>query len=116
MAAGRERDSCGLDPLGPLFGHALLVDRLARHAGGKAAELCGALEERSHDALADRDVVLGEVALRLARLREENLVRIRELDGALADLELDERARHGGTLRDDAVPRHELRPKGVSSV
>ena len=60
----------------------------------EAAELRGPLVERPHDALPDGEVVLGEVELRLPHLREQHLVGIRQLDDALSDRELDERARH----------------------
>ncbi len=91
---GREGHPGGLDPFGPLLGNALLVDRLAGDAVGEAAKLRRALVQRAHDPLADRDVVLREVALRLPRLREEHLVGVRQLDEPLPHLELDERARH----------------------
>ena len=94
VAAGRERDTRGLDPLGPLLGHTLLVDHLALDAVGEAAQLRRPLVERAHDPVADREVVLDEVALRLLPGRKEHLVRVRHLDGAAADLELDERGRH----------------------
>ncbi len=94
VAAGRERDTRGLDPLRPLLGHTLLVDHLALDAVREAAQLRRALVERAHDPVADREVVLDEVALRLLPGRKEHLVRVRHLDGAAADLELDERGRH----------------------
>ena len=90
-AAGGEGDGRGLDPVGPVLRHALLVDRLALGAVRVPLQLRRALVEHPHDALADREVVLDEVELRLAARAEEDLVRIRHLDGALPDLELDER-------------------------
>ena len=51
---------------GALLGHALLVDRLAVDAVREAAELRRPLVQRPDDALSDREVVLGEVELRLA--------------------------------------------------
>ena len=77
---GRERDARRLDPLGPLLGHALLVDHLALDAVREAAQLRRPLVERAHDPLADREVVLDEVALRLLPRRKEHLVRVRHLD------------------------------------
>ena len=94
MPAGREGHARGLDPLGPLLGHALLVDHLALDAVREAAQLRRPLVERTHDPLADREVVLDQVPLRLLPCRKEHLVRVRHLDGPAADLELDERRRH----------------------
>ena len=94
MPPGRECDACRLDPLGMMLGNALLVDDLAPHSVRKPAELRRPLVERTHDPFANRDVVLGEVELRLLRLREEHLVRVRQLDDPLSHLELDEGARH----------------------
>ncbi len=94
VPAGRERDARRLDPLGTLLGHALLVDLLALDPVREAAQLRRPLAQRPHDPLADREVVVDEVALRVPRGREEHLVRVRHLDDPLADLELDERRRH----------------------
>ena len=90
-AARGEGDGRGLDPVGPVLRHALLVDRLALGAVRVPLQLRRPLVEHPHDALADGEVVLDEVELRLAARAEEDLVRIRHLDGALPDLELDER-------------------------
>ena len=94
MTARGEGHARRLDPLRTLLGNALLVDRLARDPVREAAELRRPLVQRADDSLTDREVVLGEVALRLHRLREEHLVRVRQFDDPLAHLELDERARH----------------------
>ena len=94
VPAGREGDARRLDPLGPLLGHALLVDHLALDAVRKPAQLRRPLVERAHDSLADREVVLDEVELRLLPRRKEHLLRVRHLDDPLAHLELDERRRH----------------------
>ena len=75
---------------GRLLGHALLVDRLALGAARVPLQLRRPLVERAHDPVADREVVLDEVELRLLPLAEVDLVGIRHLDGALPDLELDE--------------------------
>ena len=98
VPARGERDTRHLDPVGPLLGHALLVDLLARDPVREAAELRRTLAERAHDAVADGEVVVDEVALRVARVREQHLVRVRDLDDPRADLELDERGCHGMTL------------------
>ena len=100
---GRKRDPRRLDPLRMVLRHALLVDHLAGHAFGEPPQLRRALVQRPHDPLPDRDVVLGEVALRLARLREEHLVGVRQLDDALPHLELDERARHARDASDGTL-------------
>src|SRR5207245_8066289 len=85
-----------LDPIGPLLGNALLVDRLALGTVRVALQLRGPLVERADDSLADREVVLDEAELRLSPRGEEHLVRVGHLDEALAHLELDERRRHPG--------------------
>jgi hypothetical protein len=105
VAAGREGDARRLDPVRPLLGHALLVDRLALGAVRVPLQLRRPLVEGPDDAVADRHVVLGEVELRLAAGREEDLVGVRDLDGPRADLELDEGRRHPETLDDAASHR-----------
>ena len=70
VPAGRERDARRLDPLGPLLGHPLLVDHLALDPVREAAQLRRALVERADDAVADREVVLDEIELRLAAAPE----------------------------------------------
>ena len=72
-----EGDAGGLDPVGPLLGHALLVDLLALDPVREAAELRRPLVQRAHDPLADREVVVDEVALRLPGCREQHLVGVR---------------------------------------
>ena len=101
VPAGRERDARRLDPLGPLLGHALLVDHLALDAVREAAQLRRPLVERAHDPLADREVVVDEVALRLLPRRKEHLVRVRHLD----DRGRRPRARRTGTPLRETVPR-----------
>jgi hypothetical protein len=102
VPAGREGDAGDLDPLGPLLRHPLLVDLLAPDPVGEPAELRRSLAQRADDALADGDVVVDEVPLRVPGVREEDLVGVRDLDDAPADLELDERRGHPVTL----VGRH----------
>ena len=98
MPSGRERDARRLDPLGPLLGHALLVDLLALDPVREAAQLGRPLAQRPHDALADREVVADEVALGVPRGREQHLVGVRDLDDTLPDLDLDERRGHRLTV------------------
>ena len=98
VPARRERDARGLDPVGPALRHALLPDHLAADALRLPLQLAGALVERAHDAVADGDEVADEVELRLAARREVDLVRVRDLDDPAADLELDERRRHAGSI------------------
>src|SRR5581483_3565145 len=103
VPAGRERHARRLDPLRPLLGHALLPDDLAADALGLPLQLARPLVQRAHDAVADRDEVVDEVELRLAARREVHLVRVRHLDGAAPELELDERRRH-----DRSIVKHML--------
>src|SRR5206468_538260 len=72
-------------------GDALLPDHLAADALGLPLQLAWPLVERAHDPVADREEVVHEVELRLTARRKVDLVRVRHLDGATADLELDER-------------------------
>ena len=98
VAAGREGDAGRLDPVRALLGDALLVDLLARDPVREPPQLGGTLPERADDSVADCQVVVDEIALRVAGVGEQHLVRVRDLDGALSDLQLDERRRHAGTL------------------
>ncbi len=98
VPAGRERHARGLDPVRPLLGHALLPDHLAADALRLAFQLAGTLVQCAHDPVADGDEVVHEVELRLAAGREVDLVRVRHLDGAAPELELDERRRHGRSI------------------
>ena len=98
VSAGGKGDARSLDPLGALLGHALLVDLLAFDPVREAAQLGRPLAQRPHDPVPDRDVVVDEVALRVPGARKEHLVRVRHLDDALPDLELDERRRHRPTV------------------
>ena len=86
-------DARGLDPVRALRRHALLVDRLVLGAAGVALQLRRPLVERTDDALLDREVVLDVVELRHPA-PEVDLVRVRDLDGRAADLELDELRGH----------------------
>ena len=94
VPAGRERDARGLDPLGTLLRHALLVDRLALGAVGMPLQLCRPLVQRADDPLGHGDVVLDVVELGRLQLPVEDLVRIGHLDRPAADLQLHERRRH----------------------
>ena len=106
VSARRERDERYLDPLGALLGNALLVDLLALDPFGEAAELCRSLVERTDDPVADGEVVVDEVALRVPRVGEQHLVRVRHADDPCADLELDEGRGHSGSLlSDDHFPK-----------
>src|SRR5581483_7347813 len=114
MASRREGDTRGLDPLGSLLRHALLVDRLALGAVRMPLQLCRPLVQRTDDPVADGDVVLDEVELRLAARAEEDLLRVRHAHGALADLQLDGFRGHGRSIpasRGTILPR---RPGEVS--
>src|SRR5207302_3568087 len=89
---------CGLDPFGPLLGNAFLPDHLAADALRLALELARPLVQRAHDPVPDGDEVVHEVELGLAARREVDLVRVRHLDGAAPELELDERRWHGRSI------------------
>ena len=80
VPSGGERDARDLDPLGPLLGHALLVDLLARDPVREAPELRRPLAQRADDPVADREVVVDEVALRVPGVGEQHLVGVRHLD------------------------------------
>ena len=108
VPAGGERDAGRLDPLGTLLGNALLVDLLARDPVRKPPQLGRALAERPDDPVADRQVVVDEVALRVAGVGEQHLVGVRDLDGALSDLQLDEGRGHLVTLLAAPTPHGPL--------
>jgi hypothetical protein len=91
---GRERDPGSLDPVRPLLGHALLVDHLALDPVREPAQLGRTLVERAHDPVADGEVVVDQVTLRLLAGRKEHLVRVRDLHDPRPDLDLNERRRH----------------------
>ena len=90
MPPGGKGDAGRLDPLRALLGHALLVDLLPVDPVGKTAHLRRPVVERADDAVANRQVVVDEVALRVARRGKQHLVGVRDLDDTLPDLELDE--------------------------
>jgi hypothetical protein len=90
VTPGRERDARDLDPLRTLFRHALLVDRLALGAARVALQLSRPLVERADDAVADREVVLHVIELRLPARGVEDLAGVRHLHDPLAHLKLDE--------------------------
>ena len=100
---GREGDPGGLDPVGPLLGHALLVDRLALGAVRMALELGGPLVQRAHDTFAHREVVPDEVGLVPPRARKEDLVRVRNLDDPVPDRQFDVWRRHQSSPRSPAT-------------
>ena len=99
VAARRERDARGLEPLGMVLRHPLLVDRLALDAVRKSLQRAWPLEQRTHDARAYRQVVVDQVELGLASLREVDLLGVGDAHRASLDLELDCRGRsHEKTL------------------
>ncbi len=98
VAAGGERHARDLDPVRSLLRDALLVDLLARDPVREASQLGRALAERADDPVADGEVVVDEVALRVPCVREQHLVGVRDLDRPAADLELDEGGGHPVTL------------------
>ena len=103
VAAGRELDAGGLDPVGSALGDSLLVEGVALVAlpGGDGHPLVDplgpalqggrALAERTHDPVADGDVVLGDLELRdvagLLRGREDDPVCARDTHFAAVRLD-----------------------------
>jgi len=94
MAAARERHARRLDPVGAALGDALLPDHLAADAFRLPLQLARPLVQRVDDAVADGEEIVHQVELRLASRRKVHLVRVRDLDDASADVELDERRGH----------------------
>ncbi len=64
----------------------------------EAPQLRRTLAQRPDDPVADREVVVDEVALRVPGVGKQHLVRVGDLDRTVADLELDEGRRHPVTL------------------
>src|SRR5207245_6850490 len=93
-------DARRLDPVRALLGRALLPDHLTADALRLALELARPLEERANNPVADADEVPHEVELRLAPGGKVDLVGVRDLHGAVANLDLDERRRHYGEYRE----------------
>jgi hypothetical protein len=86
-----ENDVNGLEPVGMGIRDALLVEEESVHAVGVAEHLHRPLANVRQHLLGHVEVVLDEVALREAGLREEHLVEVRESNLATAD------ADHPGT-------------------
>jgi hypothetical protein len=116
----REGDADRLHPVWPLLGHPLLVDLLALDPVGEATELRRPVAQRPDDPVADGEVVVDEVPLRVPGRGEEHLVGVADADGASADLQLDRRPGHPGTVQpaeptsrpSDARPRASPSPYG----
>jgi len=68
----------GLQPVGRVLGHALLEERRSAGPVRVALHQHRAATEGTHQRLLDRQVVVGEIELGLATLREERLRRIRQ--------------------------------------
>src|SRR5205814_10431804 len=81
----------------------LLVELLPGDSGGEPVHHAGPLAQRADDAIADRDVVAGQVELGLSTGREVHPVRIGDPYRPAPDLEL-HRASHRKNLARPAGP------------
>ena len=86
-AAGRETQLDGLDPVGMRLGRALLVEGLALGALHIAFEDDRPRLDPSQRRVRDRQVILRQVQLRVADLREEHLFGVRDRDIAARRLQ-----------------------------
>ncbi len=96
-AARRERELHRLDPVGVLLRRALLVEGLALRAVDISLQDDRTPGDPAQRAVRDREVVLREVELRVARAREEDLVGVRDRDLAAGGFE-NGRLRHAESL------------------
>ena len=87
-APGRELDVHGLEPVGMIGRNALLVEEPLLRAVRVALHLHRAALDVVQDVRRDVEVVLDEVELLQPALREEDLVRVRDVDLAPADSQL----------------------------
>ena len=76
---GQHASDPRLQPVGRAVGNALLEEVRALRAVGKPLQQDRAIEHLTHHGVADRQVVVDEIELGLASLREERLRRIRHL-------------------------------------
>ena len=110
-ASRRERQLRGPDPVRAVVRGALLEERLAGGAVDEALQRHRPAADPAQRPVGDREVVLDEVELRVAGLREVDLGRVRDRDLAAADLEDLLRRRHGrhDTARQPQRPRRMMR-------
>ena len=87
-AAAGEAHLHRLEPRRGALGHALLVEELAGHAVDEALEVGRPLVEHGEQRLADRDVVLHDLALGDAAVREVDLVGVADAHGDAVDVDL----------------------------
>ena len=85
--ARRERQLGGPDPVRPVVRRPLLEEGLAGGAVDEALQRHRPAADAAQRAVGDREVVLHEVELRVARLREVDLGRVGDRDLAAADPE-----------------------------
>jgi hypothetical protein len=88
-AAAREADGRRLEPVRGVPGHALLEEELPRGALDEPLHRRRALAQVKARRVGDREVVLGEVELRVPGLGEEDLPRAREAHRAPGGLDVD---------------------------
>ena len=91
---GRERQLGRADPVGRVVRGALLEERLLGDAVDEALERHRPAADAGQRAIGDREVVVDEVELRVPRIGEVDLLRVRDRDLAAADLEDLLRRRH----------------------
>jgi hypothetical protein len=89
VAARRERDRGGLQPLRRAVRDALLEERLARDPVDPALHHGRPLAQVAHDRLLALEVVVDEVELRQPALREEHLARAADAHLLVADVDDD---------------------------
>lgn len=94
-APAGEGDVGGRDPVGHVLGCPLLEEVLALDSVRVALQGGGAVAQGAQDAVTDGEVVLGEVQLREAALRKEDLVRTGQTYGPAGCLEF-HRFAHAG--------------------
>ena len=94
-APGRERQLGGPDPVRSIVRGPLLEERLTGRAVDEALERHRPAGDAAQRALADREVVLHEIQLRVAGLGEVDLRRVRDRDLAVTDPEDLLRRSHG---------------------
>ena len=85
--ARREPERDDLDPRGPGFGRALLVEGLRRDPIGVADQHVGTPARATQRAIGNGEVIAHEVEFRVLRLGEEYLARVRDRDLASGDYE-----------------------------
>src|SRR5207244_980641 len=97
-AARRKTDLDRLDPIGRALRQALLVDLLAVDPVRVPMQHARSVAQGPHDSVANSDVVLREIQLRLATGREIDTVGVADAHDMCPDLDLHAWRRHAFTL------------------